>query len=107
SGTADLYHSAEYYYQGKSKAFNFFSTVPFGLTANEHTAWIRYGGGQQVWDELSANFGIKPFLAGNTGVQMGGWFRKEMNSVADLQGLKFRMPGLGGDALQKLGVTVI
>ena len=107
NGTADIYHSADYYFQGKSKAFNFFSTVPFGMTANEHTAWIRYGGGQQVWDELSGSFGIKPFLAGNTGVQMGGWFRKEMNSVEDFKGLKFRMPGLGGDALQKLGVTVV
>ena len=107
NGTADLYHSAEYYFQGKSKAFNFFATVPFGLTANEHTAWIHYGGGQEVWDELSGGFGIKPFLAGNTGVQMGGWERKEINSVADFQGLKFRMPGIGGQVLQKLGATVV
>jgi TRAP-type mannitol/chloroaromatic compound transport system substrate-binding protein len=107
SGTADVYHSAEYYFQGKSKAFNFFSTVPYGLTANEHTAWIHYGGGQQVWDELSASFGIKPFLAGNTGVQMGGWYRKEINTADDFKGLKFRMPGLGGDAMAKLGATII
>ena len=107
NGTADIYHSAEYYFQGKSKAFAFFSTVPFGMTTAEHTAWIRYGGGQQVWDELSGSFGVKPFLAGNTGVQMGGWFRKEINSVDDFKGLKFRMPGLGGDVLKKLGVTVV
>ena len=107
NGTADVYHSAEYYFQGKSKAFNFFSTVPFGLTAAEHNAWIYFGGGQKVWDELSGGFGIKPFLAGNTGVQMGGWYRKEINSPADFQGLKFRMPGLGGQALQKLGATVV
>ena len=107
NGTADFYHSAEYYFQGKAKAFNFFSTVPYGLTAAEHTAWIRYGGGQQVWDELSGGFGIKPILAGNTGVQMGGWFRKEINTPDDFKGLKFRMPGIGGDVLAKLGATII
>ena len=107
SGTADIYHSAEYYFQGKAKAFAFFSTVPFGMTTAEHTAWIRYGGGQEVWDELSGGFGVKPFLAGNTGVQMGGWYRREINNVGDFQGLKFRMPGLGGDVLKRLGVTVV
>jgi TRAP-type mannitol/chloroaromatic compound transport system substrate-binding protein len=106
-GTADLYHSADYYFQGKSKAFSFFTTVPFGMTAAEHTAWIYFGGGQKIWDELSAGFGIKPFLAGNTGVQMGGWFRKEINSPADFQGLKFRMPGLGGEVFRSLGATIV
>jgi TRAP-type mannitol/chloroaromatic compound transport system substrate-binding protein len=107
NGTADMYHSAEYYWQGKSKAFNFFCTVPFGLTANEFNAWIYFGGGQQLWDELSGQFGIKALLAGNTGVQMGGWYRKEINTIDDFKGLKFRMPGLGGQVLQKLGATVI
>ncbi len=107
NGTADVYHSAEYYFQGKSKAFAFFTTVPFGLTVAEHNAWIYYGGGQQVWDELSGGFGIKPFIAGNTGVQMGGWYRKDINSIEDFNGLKFRMPGIGGQVLQKLGATVI
>src|SRR3546814_10505969 len=95
-GTADLYHSAEYYYQGKSKAFNFFTTVPFGLTSFELNAWIYHGGGQKLWDELSAQFNVKPFLAGNSGVQMGGWFRKEIKSLEDFRGLKMRIPGLGG-----------
>ncbi len=107
NGTADLYHSADYYFQGKSKAFSFFTSVPFGLTAAEHTAWIYYGGGQQVWDALSADFGVKPFIAGNTGVQMGGWFRKDINSVEDFNGLKFRIPGLGGDVFSALGATIV
>jgi TRAP-type mannitol/chloroaromatic compound transport system substrate-binding protein len=107
NGTADLYHSADYYFQGKSKAFAFFTTVPYGLTVAEHNAWIYYGDGQKLWDELSGGFGIKPFIAGNTGVQMGGWFRKEMKTVDDFQGLKFRMPGIGGDVLKALGVTVV
>ncbi|MBT4889934.1 MAG: ABC transporter substrate-binding protein, partial [Rhodospirillales bacterium] len=82
-GSADMYHGAEYYWQGKSKAFNFFTAVPFGLTANEMDAWLHWGGGQQLWDELSSGFNIKPFAAGNTGVQMGGWFNKEINTIED------------------------
>ena len=107
SGDADSYHAAEYYWQGKSKGFNFFASVPFGLTASELTAWIRFGGGQELWDELSAEFDIKPFLAGNTGVQMGGWFAKEINTVDDWKGLKFRMPGLGGEVLRRMGAAVV
>lgn len=106
SGAADCYHSASYYYQGKSKAFNFFTTVPFGLTSNEMTAWIRYGGGQALWDELAAGFNMKPFLVGNTGVQMSGWFAKEINSLDDFKGLKYRMPGIGGEVFRRLGVAV-
>jgi TRAP-type mannitol/chloroaromatic compound transport system substrate-binding protein len=87
-GKADMYHAAEYYWQCKSPAFNFFAAVPMGMTANEMNAWIRFGGGQQLWDELSARFNIKPFLAGNTGVQMGGWFKKDIHSVEDFQGLR-------------------
>ena len=106
-GTADMYHGADYYWQGKSKAFNFFTAVPFGLTANEMDAWLYYGGGQQLWDELSAGFNVKPFAAGNTGVQMGGWFNKELNTVEDYKGLKIRMPGLGGEVLRQIGAAAI
>lgn len=107
SGTADMYHGAEYYWQGKSKAFNFFAAVPYGMTADELHAWIYWGGGQELWDKLAAPFKIKGFLAGNTGVQMGGWFNKEINTVEDLKGLKFRMPGLGGEVMRRLGVAVV
>ena len=105
SGTAEIYHGAEYYWQGKSKAFNFFAAVPFGLTATEMNGWIYHGGGQELWDELAADFDIKPFLAGNTGVQMGGWFNKEVNSLDDYAGLKIRMPGLGGEVLRQIGAA--
>ena len=86
-GEAEMYHAMDYYWQGRSRAFNFFSAVPFGMTANEHTAWIRFGGGQELWDELSAEFNLKPFLAGNTGSQMGGWFAREVNDIDDWKGL--------------------
>jgi TRAP-type mannitol/chloroaromatic compound transport system substrate-binding protein len=104
-GTAEMGHGASYYWQGKSKSFNFFAAVPFGLTANELSAWIHFGGGQELWDEGYAKFGLKPFLAGNTGVQMGGWFRKEIKSTEDFKGLKMRMPGLGGEVLRRVGAT--
>jgi TRAP-type mannitol/chloroaromatic compound transport system substrate-binding protein len=107
SGTADMYHAAEYYWQGKSKGFNFFAAVPFGLTVTEMDAWVHHGGGQALWDELSAGFNIKPFLAGNTGVQMGGWFNKEINSLEDYKGLKIRMPGLGGEVLRRIGAAAV
>lgn len=103
SGNAQMYHAAEYYWKGKHPGFAYFTAVPFGLTYTEMNAWIRFGGGQQLWDELSAEYGLKGLMCGNTGVQMGGWFRKEINSVDDFKGLKMRMPGLGGDVLAKLG----
>lgn len=106
-GTADLYHSAEYYYQGKSKAFSFFAAVPFGLTADELNSWIYHGGGQELWDDLAGQFNVKPLLGGNTGVQMGGWFRKTMDSIDDFKGLKMRIPGLGGAVVTKLGGTSV
>ncbi|PLX34137.1 MAG: ABC transporter substrate-binding protein [Hyphomicrobiales bacterium] len=106
-GTADLYHSAEYYFQGKSKAFGFFAAVPFGFRPDEMDAWIHHGGGQQLWDELSAQFGVKPFPCSNTGSQMGGWFKKPMNSIEDFKGLKMRIPGLGGDVIKALGGTSV
>ena len=103
SGNAQMYHGAEYYWKGKHPGWAYFTSVPFGLTYTEMNAWIRFGGGQELWDELGANYGLKGLMCGNTGVQMGGWFRKEMNSVDDFKGLKMRMPGLGGDVLAKLG----
>ncbi len=107
AGTAEMAHDASYYHLNKSPACGFFTAVPFGMTATELNGWLYFGGGQELWDELYAPFGIKPFIAGNSGCQMGGWFRKEINSVLDLQGLKFRMPGQGGQVLTKLGVTVV
>ncbi|MFC3050774.1 TRAP transporter substrate-binding protein [Kordiimonas pumila] len=106
-GKADMYHAAEYYWQGKSSAFNFFAAVPMGMTASELTSWIRFGGGQELWDELSAQFNIKPFLGGNTGTQMGGWFQKNINTIEDFQGLRIRMPGLGGEVMKRVGATPV
>jgi TRAP-type mannitol/chloroaromatic compound transport system substrate-binding protein len=107
SGNAQMYHAAEYYWKGKHPAFAYFTAVPFGLTANEMNAWIRFGGGQELWDELSSGFGLKSLMCGNTGVQMGGWFRKEIKTAADFKGLKMRMPGLGGDVLAKMGASPV
>jgi TRAP-type mannitol/chloroaromatic compound transport system substrate-binding protein len=107
SGVIEMYHSAEYYWERRSPAFNFFAAVPFGFTADEMAAWIHFGGGQALWDELSANYNIKPLLTTNTGVQMGGWFSKEVNSLQNYAGLKYRMPGLGAEVLRRLGATVV
>jgi TRAP-type mannitol/chloroaromatic compound transport system substrate-binding protein len=105
SGVAEMGHTASFYWQGKQAAAAFFTTVPFGLTPNEHVAWIDAGGGQALWDELYAPFGVKPFMGGNTGVCMGGWFRREINSLSDLRGLKIRSLGLGGELFRRLGAT--
>jgi TRAP-type mannitol/chloroaromatic compound transport system substrate-binding protein len=105
NGVADMGHTASFYWQGKMPAAAFFTTVPFGLTPGEHVAWVEAGGGQGLWDELYAPFGVKPFMGGNTGVCMGGWFRREVKSVADLRGLKLRSLGLGGEVYRRLGVT--
>lgn len=106
-GTAELSHGTAYYWQGKSRAFTYFATVPFGMLPNEHMAWLMFGDGQALWDELGARFNVKPLPCGNTGVQMGGWYRKEINSAADLNGLKVRMPGLGGEIFARLGATPV
>jgi TRAP-type mannitol/chloroaromatic compound transport system substrate-binding protein len=105
NGVADIGHTASFYWQGKMPAAAFFTTVPFGLTPAEHVAWIEAGGGQALWDELYASFGVKPFMGGNTGVCMGGWFRRELKSLADLRGLKLRSLGLGGEVYRRLGAT--
>jgi len=106
-GTAQCGHAAPYYWISKHKAIPFFCTVPGGMTAWEKAAWIIYGGGQALWDELYAEFGVKSFLAGNTGVQMGGWFQKEINSLEDFQGIKMRMPGLGAEVVNRMGGTAV
>ncbi|MCF6276055.1 MAG: TRAP transporter substrate-binding protein, partial [Robiginitomaculum sp.] len=107
TGAADMYHSAEYYWQGKAKGFSFFTAVPMGLTATEMSGWINFGGGQELWDNLSAKFNIKAFHAGNTGHQMGGWFKKEINTLEDFKGLKMRMPGIGGEVIRRLGGAAV
>ena len=105
SGVADMGHTAAFYWQGKEPAAAFYTTVPFGLTPNEHVAWVDAGGGQALWDEIYAPFGVKPFMGGNTGVCMGGWFRREIKSLADLRGLKIRSLGLGGEVFRRMGAT--
>jgi TRAP-type mannitol/chloroaromatic compound transport system substrate-binding protein len=106
-GTAEIGHGAAYYWKGKSEAAQFFSTVPFGMTAQEMNGWLYHGGGLELWTELYDKFGLIPAPAGNTGVQMGGWFNKEINSVSDLAGLKMRIPGLGGEVLKRAGGTPV
>lgn len=106
SGQADMYHGADYYFVGQHPAYAFFTSVPMGMTAQELANWYYHGGGMELHDELGQIFGLKSFLAGNTGAQAGGWFRKEINGPEDFNGLKFRMPGLGGKALGKLGASV-
>lgn len=106
-GTAEMGHGAAYYWKGKSEAAQFFSTVPFGLTAQEINGWFYYGGGLELWQELYAQFGLIPAPAGNSGMQMGGWFNKEIKGVEDLKGLKMRIPGLGGEVLTRAGGTAV
>ena len=105
SGVAEIGHTASFFWQGKQPAAVFYTTVPFGLTPGEHVAWIEAGGGQALWDEIYAPFGVKPFMGGNTGVCMGGWFRRELASLDDLKGLKLRTLGLGGEVYRRLGAT--
>ncbi len=107
AGNAEMSHSVSYYWQGKSPAFNFFGAVPFGMTTMEHASWMLWGGGMKLWEDLCDQFGVKPFMRASTGVQMGGWYRKEIKSLDDYKGLKFRMPGLGGEVLRKLGAAVV
>ena len=106
-GVADMYWSSEHYWQDRSAAFAFFTTVPFGLTPAEAAAWIHLGGGQQLWDELSANFNLKPFHVGNSSVQMGGWYKEKISSIKDYEGLRIRIPALGGEVMRRLGAIVV
>ena len=107
AGVADMYHTYEYYFETKSPALNFFAAVPYGLTADELCSWVDFGGGQELWDEVDAQFNIKPLMATNTGVQMGGWFTKEINRPEDYKGLRYRMPELGAEVLRRMGATVV
>ena len=106
-GAVEMGHDASYYHKGKVDAAQFFTAIPFGMNCMELNAWIYYGGGQQLWRELYEPFNLVPFLCGNTGVQMGGWFNREINSIEDLDGLKMRIPGLGGEVLRRAGGTPV
>jgi TRAP-type mannitol/chloroaromatic compound transport system substrate-binding protein len=105
-GSAEMSHGAAYYWQNKNRGLSFFTGVPFGMTSRELAAWVRYMGGQEIWDEIYDQFGLKGFLSGDTGTQAGGWFRNELTGLSDIQGMRFRTPGLGGQVWEKLGASV-
>jgi TRAP-type mannitol/chloroaromatic compound transport system substrate-binding protein len=107
AGVADMFHSHIGYFDRKSPAYHFFSGVPFGFTADELFAWVRFGGGQALWDELSADFNVKPLLACSTGSQLGGWFVGEIGSVEAFKGLRYRMAGPGAEVYRRLGAVVV
>lgn len=107
ASVADMFHSHIGYFEQKSPAFHFYSGLPFGFTADEAFAWVRFGGGQELWDELSGQFDIKPLLCSSTGAQMGGWFRKEIHSAEEFEGLRYRMAAPGAEVLRRLGATVV
>jgi TRAP-type mannitol/chloroaromatic compound transport system substrate-binding protein len=102
-GSAEMGHGGSYYWRGKAPAAQFFTTIPFGMNAQEMNAWLHHGGGLELWREVYAPFNIIPFPGGNTGIQMAGWFNKEINSIEDLRGLKMRIPGLAGDVFNRAG----
>ncbi len=102
-GSVECGHGGSYYWLSKNRSFAFFCAVPGGMTAQEMNAWIYFDDGLRLWHELASDFNIIPFPAGNTGVQMGGWFNKKLETAADLKGLKMRIPGLGGEVFAKLG----
>lgn len=106
AGQADMYHAADYYFVSQHPGYAYFTAVPFGMTPQELTNWYYHGEGHALHDELGQIFGLKSFIGGNTGPQSGGWYNKEINGPEDFNGLKFRMPGLGGKALGKLGASV-
>ena len=107
AGVADIYHSFEGYFEQRSQALHFFAAVPFGLTADELFAWVQYGGGQELWDAVNAQFNVKALLCTSSGCQMGGWFVREVNSPADYKGLRYRMGGLGAEVLRRLGAVAV
>ncbi|MEM7057496.1 MAG: TRAP transporter substrate-binding protein [Pseudomonadota bacterium] len=107
AGNSNAYIAADYYWVGKHPGFAYFTSVPFGMTSPEWNAWIKFKGGQALWDKVSGEFGLKALPCGGTGTQMGGWFNKEIESADDLKGLKMRIPGLGGTVMSKLGVSTV
>jgi len=106
-GQIDGFHSGPYYWKGKNIAFALFSSFPFGMNANELDSWFDFAGGMDMWRDLYAPYNLLPFKGGNTGNQMGGWFRKPIKSLADMKGLKMRIPGLGGEVMAELGVKPV
>lgn len=107
SGQIDAFHSGPYYWKGKNSAFSLYSGIPFGFTAEEINSWMLFGGGLDLWREQYAKYNLHPFMGGNTNIQMGGWFRKPIESLEDMKGLKMRIPGLGGEVFAKMGVNPI
>ncbi|NNC65562.1 MAG: TRAP transporter substrate-binding protein [Gammaproteobacteria bacterium] len=106
-GSVEMGHGAAYYWRGKSEATQFFASIPFGMNIHEINAWLYYGGGLELWREVYEPFNLYPIPAGNTGVQMGGWFNRQINSIEDLRGLKMRIPGVGGEVLRRAGGTPV
>ena len=106
-GVAEMGHGASYYWKGKIPSSVFYTAVPFGMTAQEMNGWLHYGGGLELWRELYAPFGVRPFAGGSTGVQMAGWFNRELTSASDLDGLKMRIPGLAGEVFAASGGTAV
>ena len=107
SGQIDAFHSGPYYWKGKNSAFSLYSGLPFGFTSEEINSWMLFGGGLELWREQYAKYNLHPFMGGNTNIQMGGWFAKPINSIKDMQGLKMRIPGLGGEVFAKMGVNPV
>lgn len=107
SGSVEMGHGAAYYWKGKIPASSFFASVPFGMNATEFNSWLHYGGGLELWREVYAPFNLVPFAGGNTGVQMGGWFNREIKSIADFKGLKMRIPGYAGEVFTRAGGTAV
>lgn len=106
-GTVQMGHGSAYYWKGKLPMAQFFTAMPFGLTAQEMNGWLFHGGGMELWRELYEPFNLLPIAGGNTGVQMAGWFNKEINSLADIHGLKMRMPGMGGEVIGRAGGAAV
>lgn len=106
-GTVQMGHGASYYWKGKVPIAQFFTAMPFGLTAQEMNGWLFHGGGMELWRELYAKYNLVPFAGGNTGVQMAGWFNREINSLEDIKGMKMRIPGLGGEVFNRAGGTSV
>lgn len=107
SSQIDAFHSGPYYWKGKNSAFALYSGIPFGFTAEEINSWMLFGGGLELWRAQYEKYNLHPFMGGNTNIQMGGWFRKEIKSLSDMQGLKMRIPGLGGELFSKMGVNTV